>query len=262
MLTENEQSLLLYLVEHGPKTQYTLEKEMIPKNLFSSKGTISHLLGKLVEKSVIEIKTPEIAQVRPKKPHHPTMFGLAYAVEDAIHNGPSSVFWDKRRFQNLIEHNRDLLPLVLGKWDVFVEEGVEENAIHRFWLSCRYLVEAQPTIMRESPDPQEWNPALLKRTQHPNPEYQSDWFTTPLDEIFTAYFYNHSIVSVRKERWRTAVERAVENSNKRWTEVCASDPEIYDFVSNSWKLALDSYSHTVGNLEKALELLISSKNHR
>jgi len=63
-----------------------------------------------------------------------------------------------------------------------------------------------------------------------------------------------------KERTRVVVERAVEQNNMRWLEVCASDSEICKFVSNNWKVALDSYSHTVRNLEKALELLTISEN--
>ncbi len=256
MLTDNEHLLLLYLIEHGSRTKYALEKETISKKLFGSKGTISHLLRKLIDKMVVETKTPDIKQVRPKKFHLPTIFGLAYIISEEIHEGPSSVYWDKERFHNMIRNNVELLPLIFGKWDLFVKEGVQDSALHRFYLSCRYLIDSQPMIMRKTPDPRNWQPAFLQRALHPNPEYQSDWFITPLDEIFSAYFFSHSIVSVMKERTRVVVERAVEQDNMRWIEICASDSEIHEFVSNSWKMALDSYSHTVRNLEKALELLI------
>ena len=260
MLTENEHSLLLYLIEYGPKTKYSLEKETIAKNLFSSKGTISHLLGKLIGKMVVETKAPNTAHVRPKKLCHPTVFGLAYVVSEEIHKGPPSVYWDNERFHRVVGKNIELLPLIFGKWDLFIKEGVEDSARHRFYLSCSYLVDAQPMIMRETRDPRKWQPAFLKRAQHPIPEYQSDLFTTPLAEIFSAFFFNHSIVSVMKERTRVIVEHAVEENNIRWIEVCASDLEISEFVSKSWKLALESYSHTVSNLEKALDLLRHSGN--
>jgi hypothetical protein len=62
-------------------------------------------------------------------------------------------------------------------------------------------------------------------------------------------------MNVWKARHREVIERATDESNKRWIEVCNSDLEIREFVNKDWVKSLDAYRHTVAKLEKALEIL-------
>lgn len=115
-----------------------------------------------------------------------------------------------------------LLPLVLGKWDLFVRTGVEDLARRHLMIAALTLVRASLSI--------EW-------------EFE---YATPIDpaEIFRSNFYNPP-----EYGWLASETRL------KWIEVCAQDQETHFYLTGKLRGIIVKYDIMKHEAEVMLKAL-------
>lgn len=218
LLPTQQQNVILYILKHGVKTEYELQKEIVSKKgPITSTGTLHYILKELTKKKLLGfIESKECT--RKKKPYHLTVLGLATALIDSqvienldtvtfdtlpqdpevkviIHTWPQVTPQMRENVNTIIKWWDTLLPRILGKWDVFVSAGVEGLALRKLIIAAS---------------------VLLGKT--PYPEYKVDLDQSmDLAKVFDNNFY-HPFVGLDKRE-----------EHLRWAEACARDSKVHDY---------------------------------
>lgn len=128
-ITPSEQAFLNHIAENGPTTAYDLGNATNYSEKTAYQSTKS-----LVEKKMLKPRV--IGKTRAgldKKEYDLTVLGLVFVLADLADATNEDIF-------SIAQHWSDLLPLVLGKWDFFIEEGIDEWTLGNLLGSARHFI--------------------------------------------------------------------------------------------------------------------------
>ncbi len=206
-LIKSQRAILLYLVMNGPAFGRQISKRTGLSN--KTVSTTPRILEKKGLVSCIITKEP-----RAKKVYSPTVYGLIQAL----------TVIRPEEWPSIIKRWSDLLPLVFGKWNFFVDAGVEDLAMKGF---RRAMGEAFTLALTN------------KTTVEPGLICSVD--------IFSSWFYCSHIGTYNDE------ERT------RWAEACGNDEDIYEYLIGSLNMDILSHASEIVADEKMLDTLEDNK---
>jgi len=207
-LSKKETDVLSWLLRNGPEIAYR-----IAQGSQVGQSTVYATLRRLEQKHMIEsrrLKGKE--QTKKQREYTLTLRGLA-CVFIAVREKAS---------RPIVQRWAHLLPLVLGKWSVFVEAGCEEYAQRRLLLASRQFI------------------GLLV--------YGNGLVETELVGKYQEYFYGLVAEYLFPFQDGTCL---------RWLQtVCAVDTEVRDFVVQYFDVALPGLSKKIQDLLQDLKKLV------
>lgn len=210
-LPDRIRRILLDLAEKGPATGYLLADRMEMHGSSAYDGLkILHEMG-FVERRV----DPEWTGFLKKKEYSLTVRGFSAVA----------ILADLETLCSFPAAWPELLPLVTGKWSLFVEAGVEDLALPRLkWGGVAIAI-----------------PELIERLQQFHQISPSESLTD--EEKFTQIFYDP------EAGFKNLEER------QRWALACAGDPEVRDYITERLKRARERYESSAREVETMMQVL-------
>lgn len=212
IISEINDRIVIDLAKNGPAVGYQVAKRTGIARSSTYKG-----LKQLLEQGIVERHdVPECKGILKKKEYSLTVRGLVEAFAST----------KEEEWQSIIKKWPDLIPLVTGKWDIFVSAGVED-------LAWKKLIRASSDIA-----------IGIKFYQY---TMDSDG---PIDraEEFHHRFYDPELeLKDREERLK-------------WAEVCASDPDVRDYLIVKWTMIIESYTIRANEVKLMTQVLQDVKD--
>ena len=141
-LTSLEKDICLHIAVHGGLTKYDLASKL-GKTYSSVDGSV----GRLERRGMLKVLSSRPARTGlPMRTYGLTIRGLCFTLL----RGEG---W--KNVKEIINSNRNLVSLVLGKWDHFRREGVEEFALDQLKFATRYVCDVveSPLLVGGEPEP-------------------------------------------------------------------------------------------------------------
>jgi DNA-binding HxlR family transcriptional regulator len=204
-LTKREFEVLRHIASKGPRIEYKLQGEL--RNM--SHGTLSGVLKRLNEKKKVLMPFPKGKARTGKtiKEYRLTALGVASLFASSCPDTPKDML-------KFVERWKDVLPLVFGKWSLFVDTKVTKVATRR-------LIIASDETLRGCMIP-------------PHERYSVETFDTK--KAFTHNFY-HPILHVGDESER-----------RMWVAALGRDPALSTYMAEFLNLMEYVHEATIKDL--------------
>lgn len=191
-ITPSGLKILRYVWLNGPSTAYDMSKKLGEPPPVVSDKTAYTLLPRLVESGFLTVVTKKI-KTRLKKEYSLTVLGFSLALDRT----------KPEEYRPIIERWADLVPFVTGKWNLFINGGVEDRALKMLELAASFVcndVFHEPMNLGHSKD---------------------------FVEIFSQNFYNpHFIFSSPEE-------------DLSWVKACAQDQEVREYFTDKLTMIIE-----------------------
>ncbi|MEM2431790.1 MAG: hypothetical protein QXX94_07550 [Candidatus Bathyarchaeia archaeon] len=134
-LVDKEKEVLRKLALEGLKTGYDLHSS---KEKIMSSSTWHYLRNSLIKKGLIEIKKEETFEIRGRKRkfYGLTLLGLCVVLSEEM---KKSLYNHKELLNKIAENWKDIVPSILGKWNIFVKNGLEREATFSLLVSASLI---------------------------------------------------------------------------------------------------------------------------
>ena len=195
-ITSSEFKILRYIELNGPSTAYDMSKKKGEPPPVGSDKTAYTLLPRLVKNGFLTVVTKKI-KTRLKKEYSLTVLGLSLVLDRT----------EPEECRHIIDRWAELVPLVTGKWSLFIKGGVEDRALRMLKIAAS---------------------CVLDDVFHgPRDLGQSRDFV----ERFSREFYNpyHQYFTPEED--------------SRWIDACAQDSAVHDYLDG--KLAMIIGKHEI-----------------
>jgi hypothetical protein len=261
-----QRRLILHLLKNGPKSSWGISEKIAlswaecerdrTDYKYDSHGTIKLRLKELIKKGFLEFReSEEVERLASWRGFlHLTVFGLS-ALCVRLQDRLTEL---RRTIAASYDHWQELLPLILGKWDLFLSEDVDDlacsnllNASHLMireyyaflksfweWVTHKRQREkiAEPAMSTE-PDSYGW----LQFSSGPKkPGFPSN---TQQLEAFNLRFF-----SFDNPRFKAA-------DTERWLQTCRKDADILAYLKEHLQDKVDGRKLQIERLQANLELL-------
>lgn len=270
ILTENERNILVLLVFIKEASKYELYQEalklykMLGEKRKPSYSSIHNGVNSLLKKELIEVTKTEPSKKNQKinvEYYTLTYKGLCTIIfEESANIDKNFNFLNK-----LIENWSDKLPLTLGKWKVFKEHGLENEAIDALLSSASTLLLGYYSTEILRKNKQEIIDSLRKikddfltltvygmirksfKTIDPKLSFEYHFYKSFFDLYLTYYVPFKTIF--RNEKMNTEGYKIL----RRFLDCFKSDPEIKDFVIKILQGDMEMYNAIIKEYEFILQ---------
>lgn len=210
-LEKKETEVLLKMAIEGIKTGYDLHSG---KDSIMSSSTWHYVRSSLLDKGLIELKREEPfrKQKRKRKMYGPTFKGLIVAIQGL---GSDE---EKEKVRKVAEKWGHMIPLVLGKWNLFVREDLETEA---FNVLCETAF---------------WFYKLSAFDEEKNEDQASKFAIQFYKKLLDDYlFFSPSPMSLYLPKdilmkYTDEIEKKKEKSREKWLKCFEKDSEITNLV--------------------------------
>jgi len=235
-LEGKEKEVLLKVATEGMKTGYDLHSG---KESIISSSTWHYVRSSLVEKGLIELKKEESfrTQKRKRKMYGPTFKGLIVAIQGLAQN-------EEEKVRKVAENWGHMIPLVLDKWNLFVEEDLESDAFTALCETAFWFYKL--------------NISGKEKNEDSAFRFARQFYEKLLDDYL---FFSPSPLSLYLPKdvlmkHKDEIEQKRKESREKWLKCFRRDPEITHLIKKLLDEKKDQFKRDIKDIESFVTKLI------
>ena len=268
LLPDVQHRIIRFILKNGPTSDFGICEKLSLSYAdlhrdrtdykYTSLETVDRELKELAGKGFLNFRESEDAEKWAGRTgvYHLTIFGLS-ALCIRNQDKPTEFC---RTISGSYIHWKQILPLVLGKWEFFIEQGVEDVACTNLLNASHLLINEYYSFIKAL---FEWvsHKRQRKTLSEPTVSSVSDFYgqlqfsSGPKKPGFPSNSLQEDAFNLRYYVFDNPRLKAIDM--KRWLLACKMDPDIHSYLKNQLQRKIANREVQVTQLETNLKLLQS-----